>query len=81
MLAEVADIIKSTASTTSNIVARWGGEEFTVLPSIWHEGGLAKVAQSILEAVRERKIPHKASKLSGQVCVCKYRSNCNKPEW
>lgn len=63
VLAEVADIIKSTASTTSNIVARWGGEEFTVLLPFMNLEEAHKVAQSILEAVRERKIPHKASKL------------------
>ncbi len=58
VLRQVADILKLTASRTTDLVARFGGEEFVLLLPITSEAGAHTLAEKILTAVRAEAIPH-----------------------
>lgn len=63
-LIKVAQTIKDTVKRPSDVVCRYGGEEFAViLPETTEEGG-AYVAERIRTAIEELEIPHVASKVS-----------------
>ena len=56
MLAEIADILKSTIRKIDT-VGRWGGEEFMIiLPESDLDGGLA-LAEKLRERIHEHKFP------------------------
>lgn len=60
-LREVADVVASAVRRTTDLAARWGGEEFVVvLPDSGPEEAAA-VAGKIREALAQRAIPHAAS--------------------
>ena len=59
VLRNVADNIKHSIKRPTDLVARWGGEEFAILlPSTTHEGAL-HVAEDIRLAVERRDYPSK----------------------
>jgi diguanylate cyclase (GGDEF)-like protein/PAS domain S-box-containing protein len=61
VLRQVADILKFTASRVSDLVARFGGEEFVLLLPMTSESGAHILAEKILTAVRAKAIPHLGS--------------------
>jgi diguanylate cyclase (GGDEF)-like protein/PAS domain S-box-containing protein len=57
-LRQIAEACQDVVSRPGDLVARFGGEEFTVvLPNTESEGAL-QVAQEICEALRGRQLPH-----------------------
>ncbi|MBF0574120.1 MAG: diguanylate cyclase [Desulfamplus sp.] len=68
-LKKVAALIKSCMHRSHDLAARYGGEEFVcVLPESDHTGA-ATVANSILNAIRDSKIPHEYSKIADHITV------------
>jgi diguanylate cyclase (GGDEF)-like protein len=68
-LKSVAEALISTVHRTGDFVARCGGEEFgIILPQTTRAGG-ERVAQRVLDSVRELAIPHAASPTSQHVTV------------
>ena len=68
-LQQVAQTIANTIKRPADIVARYGGEEFAViLPHTPLEGAI-KVAQTIITAVRNLKIPHQNSLADSVVTI------------
>lgn len=68
-LAKIASIIKNCVRERSDLVGRYGGEEFTVvLPGV-SKTDLAKIAKRIRDAVLEAQIVHGASSVSDYVTV------------
>ncbi|MDR3011923.1 MAG: sensor domain-containing diguanylate cyclase [Chitinispirillales bacterium] len=61
----IADILRQRVSRIDDFVARYGGEEFAVILPNTDEAGAAHVANTLLESVRERKIPHKGNEAGG----------------
>jgi diguanylate cyclase (GGDEF)-like protein len=60
-LREVASILKEQLRRPHDLAARYGGEEFAcLLPGIDGEGAQHK-AHTMLQAIRERRIPHASS--------------------
>ena len=57
-LIEVADIIRASARRATDLVFRYGGEEFCVVSSGISAAAAAAIAESIAHAVRDRRIPH-----------------------
>lgn len=64
VLKEVADTIVGSVSRKNDFVARWGGEEFVVLLPLTDAEGAQVVAQNIIAAVNDKKIPHAFSGLN-----------------
>ncbi|MGB6975113.1 MAG: sensor domain-containing diguanylate cyclase [Terracidiphilus sp.] len=61
LLQQVAEAVQDVVTRTGDLVARFGGEEFAiVLPNTCNEGAM-EVAERVCNAVRERRLPHKAS--------------------
>jgi len=68
-LQEVASILQSNLGRPHDLVARYGGEEFAcILPGIDASGALHK-ANAMLQAIRERRIPHPTSETAPFVTV------------
>ena len=65
----VALIIKKTLHRSTDLPIRYGGEEFLILlPSTDLKGG-EKVAEKIMEALTQKKIEHKTSKISQTLTI------------
>lgn len=63
LLKQVAEAAQDVVTRTGDLVARFGGEEFAiVLPNTCNEGAM-EVAEQVCEAVRKRRLPHKATPL------------------
>ena len=62
-LAAVARAIQSCLKRPGDFVARYGGEEFGVILPATDREGATSLLELILQAVRERAIPHAASKV------------------
>jgi diguanylate cyclase (GGDEF)-like protein len=63
LLKQVAEAAQDVVTRTGDLVARFGGEEFAiVLPNTCNEGAM-EVAEQVCEAVRQRRLPHKATPL------------------
>ncbi|WP_444548015.1 diguanylate cyclase [Candidatus Magnetomonas plexicatena] len=68
-LRSVACALKNAVPRTLDLVARYGGEEFVcVLPDTDSDGGI-KVAERLVEAVRELKIPHEFSDVANHITM------------
>lgn len=57
-LKQVAAALKRTLQRDSDLVARFGGEEFVILLPMTNCEGAKHLAQAILEAVRALAVPH-----------------------
>ncbi len=58
VLVATADTIVSAINRRTDVAARWGGEEFTVLLPLTDADGAVHVAAQIIESLRARRIPH-----------------------
>lgn len=68
VLRQVAEAAQDVATRPGDLVARFGGEEFTILlPNTSNEGAM-EVANQVCEAVRQRRLPHKSAK-SGYLTI------------
>jgi diguanylate cyclase len=56
LLVAVANILQSITST-NDVCARWGGEEFLILLPICNEASLISMAESIMRAIRSLQLP------------------------
>jgi diguanylate cyclase (GGDEF)-like protein len=65
----IAKTLKHSATRTEDFVARYGGEEFAVVLPNTREDGAVKVANRMLEAVRNCKIPHESSAIADHVTI------------
>ena len=66
-LKTIASVLATGTARTDDIVARYGGEEFAVILPNTDKDGACTIAQRLLEAVRERKVPHSASTIANYV--------------
>lgn len=60
-IARMAEIIKSALKRNTDIIARYGGEEFIILLPDTDLTGSGKIAEDILNAVRDAAVPHAAA--------------------
>ena len=68
-LARVARELKITLKRPSDLVARWGGEEFTCLLPETDKKGAIKVAEKLRKAVKSLEIAHKTSEVADVVTI------------
>ena len=68
-LREVAAIIKKSVKRPRDLAARYGGEEFVIILPDTDLDGARKVAESIRQSVRERKISHTASEIDQFITI------------
>jgi diguanylate cyclase (GGDEF)-like protein len=61
VLKSVANLLAKWASRATDLVARYGGEEFIVLLPHTDEAGAEKMAQNILQSIRDLHISHETS--------------------
>ena len=69
VLRDLAQTISAQAVRPQDMVARYGGEEFVVLLPAVDEEGAQQVAEKILQAVRQRNLPHEKSTCAAHVTV------------
>lgn len=69
VLQEVAQVIRSSVSRSSDFVARYGGEEFVVLLPKTEKANALQVAEKILANLKEAAIPHPASSIASHITV------------
>ncbi|OKH14173.1 diguanylate cyclase [[Limnothrix rosea] IAM M-220] len=60
-LIQIAQVLKKQIGRTTDLAARYGGEEFIVLLSNTNSMGACHIANTILDSIRQLKIPHKNS--------------------
>ena len=77
-LKAVADAIKQPLKRSTDFAARYGGEEFIVVLSDTDIAGSTKIAQDVLNSVRAKNIPHKASQVSDIVTLSLGLAICEK---
>ena len=65
----VADTLKACASRVGDLVARFGGEEFSVLLWNCNQSQALAVAEKIRQAVANLEIPHEHSSVASHVTV------------
>ncbi len=66
-LKKVAQTIQKTLHRSSDLVSRYGGEEFVILLKDIDKDGLETVANNILNAIRNLKIKHNFSKIENYI--------------
>ncbi len=64
VLRVISNTIKNTVTRKNDFVARYGGEEFVVVLLDTDEAGARRVAEKMLESIRNLKIPHEGSDAS-----------------
>lgn len=75
MIIRIAGLIGASVKRTSDLVARYGGDEFIVLLSNTCEAGALTVAQSIQSTLRDLEIEHASAPL-GKVTLSIGLSTC-----
>ena len=65
----IAKTLKQGATRADDFVARYGGEEFAVVLPNTKEIGAVNVANRLLEAIRNCKIPHESSPIADHVTI------------
>ncbi len=68
-LTKVARTLKKTIKRPTDVVARYGGEEFVVILKNPDKEGAKKMANSLVEAVRELQLEHKFSSIATHVTI------------
>ncbi|MDD5400674.1 MAG: diguanylate cyclase [Sulfurimonas sp.] len=68
-LAKVATTLRKTLKRPTDTVSRYGGEEFIILLKDIDKDGAKKVAESLVNAVAELKIPHEYSPVTNFVTI------------
>lgn len=69
-LKEIARVLKRNARREGDMAARYGGEEFAVIVPQMDGKGALRIAENILNEIRDMKIPHPAfADVSGIVTV------------
>ena len=68
-LRTIAEILKNTLARVDDFVVRYGGEEFVVVLQNTGEDGTRKIAEKLLENVRNCNIPHEKSDVADYVTV------------
>lgn len=68
-LTKVARALKKTIKRPADVVARYGGEEFVVVLKNCDKEGAKKMANSLVEAVRELQLEHKFSSVATHVTI------------
>ena len=68
-LTKVARALKKTIKRPTDVVARYGGEEFVIILKNPDKEGAKKMANSLVEAVRELQLEHKFSSIATHVTI------------
>lgn len=68
-LTKVARTLKKSMKRPTDVIARYGGEEFVVVLKNCEKEGAKKMANSLVEAIRELKLEHKHSLASNVVTI------------
>lgn len=68
-LARVATTLRKTLKRPTDTVSRYGGEEFVILLKDIDKDGAKKVAESLVNAIAELKIPHEYSPVTNFVTI------------
>ena len=69
VLRELAQTISAQAVRPQDMVARYGGEEFVVLLPVVDADSAQQMAEKILQAVRQKNLPHEKSGCAAYVTV------------
>ena len=68
-LVAVARAIESAIKRSTDLVARYGGEEFVVILPNTTEAGVAQIAETICDRVRQLQYPHRASTVAPHLTI------------
>jgi diguanylate cyclase (GGDEF)-like protein len=68
-LKQVASVIQDTLGRTTDLLCRYGGEEFCVILPETDEVGAKRVGEKIRMAIEALKIPHAGSKILPWVTI------------
>ena len=68
-LKQVASVIQETLGRSTDLLCRYGGEEFCVILPETNEAGAKAVGEKIRNAIEELKIPHSGSKILPWVTI------------
>lgn len=63
-LAKVANVLKTTATRSTDLAARYGGEEFAIILSNTPITGAIQIAAEIQSRIKHLQIPHESSQVS-----------------
>ena len=69
VLRSVADTVKQAFRRSTDLAARFGGEEFVVLLPLASAADLKPLAEAVVKAVEERNLPHIASETGERVTI------------
>jgi two-component system, chemotaxis family, response regulator WspR len=68
-LVKIARVLRSATRKTSDLVGRYGGEEFVVVLPNTDSSGAERAAQNMIDRVKDMQIPHVSSDVSGYVTI------------
>jgi len=69
VIKEISNSIASVLKRPTDLLARFGGDEFSVILPSTDTKGVLKVANQVLESVRNKKIEHKFSQVSNIITI------------